>query len=534
MHLHVVLAFALLIWWTREKPINPLLTSNPSVLVSLLSITALVWLGGKLVSHLALHSLNHTDDNGTKAQNRYHRGTSLLRLFVLASFVFILTMTRWSDTVTETTPTQFVPALSELLIIAPFLAWSVIALITTYRVDEALRQRVCDAMTLLGTAIHANWTLRDYLNFNIRHQLLTVVVPMTVILLIYDASQMYESKIQAVLPFPWISDTALGLASAVVFVIAPWMLKRIWTTQPLEPSHLRDKLESVCRKINMHYQDILIWKSGSMVVNAAVMGLFKPVRYVMLSDGLLESMSDKQIQAVFGHEAGHIQHKHIPFFLLFALVSMLIAAAVMEIVYQTTGGPRNESTAGIQVIGFATLIAVWGFGFGFISRKFERQADLFGARCVTPTDNQSCQQPCSLHDHQPDQPHDTSPDRPDQSHDHPDQPRDTSPDRTDPPHNPSRLCATGVDVFTSALDRVALLNGIPLEEPSWRHSSIASRIEFLHALAGDPTLVTRFETLIRRIKTALITISVVGLAATAYYSWPMIVSQAARIRDSAP
>ena len=49
-----------------------------------------------------------------------------------------------------------------------------------------------------------------------------------------------------------------------------------------------------------------------------------------------------------------------------------------------------------------------------------------------------------------------------------------------------RVCATGAATFASALDRVAVLNGIPHQERSWRHSSIASRIRFLTELASDP------------------------------------------------
>jgi len=52
------------------------------------------------------------------------------------------------------------------------------------------------------------------------------------------------------------------------------------------------------------------------------MGLFAPLRYVMLSDGLLESMEDEKIEAVFGHEVGHVKLRHMEFFLVFAIASM--------------------------------------------------------------------------------------------------------------------------------------------------------------------------------------------------------------------
>ncbi len=83
------------------------------------------------------------------------------------------------------------------------------------------------------------------------------------------------------------------------------------------------------------------------------------------------------------------------------------------------------------------------------------------------------------------------------------------------------VCATGVAIFASALDRVAVLNGIPQEERSWRHSSIGSRIRFLTSLAGDPCRAVRFERLIGRVKIGMLTLAIMGLAVCVYY-WMVV------------
>jgi hypothetical protein len=80
-----------------------------------------------------------------------------------------------------------------------------------------------------------------------------------------------------------------------------------------------------------------------------------------------------------------------------------------------------------------------------------------------------------------------------------------------------RLCATGAAIFASALNRVAILNGIPHEERSWRHSSIGSRIRFLTSLVGDPGLGRRFERVIRCVKGAMLTLAIIGLLIWVYY-----------------
>jgi STE24 endopeptidase len=226
------------------------------------------------------------------------------------------------------------------------------------------------------------------------------------------------------------------------------------------------------------------------MVNAAVMGLFAPVRYVLLSDALLATMDEEQIEAVFGHEAGHVRHRHIEHFLVFAYVGWLLVAGVMELLARLAADPNHMlslSTAAIQVIGVLATVLFWGIGFGWLSRRFERQADAFGALCVTP-DESGCRLPCSVH----------------------------SQGRA-PVKNDARVCATGAQIFGSALDRVAVLTGIPHEERSWRHSSIGSRIRFLASLAGDPARAVGFQRGIRRVKTAMLALAIVGSMFSAYY-----------------
>ena len=98
------------------------------------------------------------------------------------------------------------------------------------------------------------------------------------------------------------------------------------------------------------------------------------------------------------------------------------------------------------------IAAAWGVAFGWVSRRFERQADVFGARTVTPPP-EGCVVPCKVHH-----------------------------EANDAASEAKALCATGAHTFAAALRRIAALNGIPEEARSWRHSSIASRMRFLEAL----------------------------------------------------
>jgi STE24 endopeptidase len=110
--------------------------------------------------------------------------------------------------------------------------------------------------------------------------------------------------------------------------------------------------------------------------------------------------------------------------------------------------------------------------FGHVSRRFERQADVFGCRTVS----------CG----------------------HADCPPHADPNSVlaaTPAMVP--LCPVGIRIFANALANVASLNGIELRARSWRHGSISRRIAFLEGLEGRTEAERRFQFEVRRLRLAV-------------------------------
>jgi STE24 endopeptidase len=334
-----------------------------------------------------------------------------------------------------------------------------------------------------------------------RQHVLIIAVPMTPIVIANDFVQAYAREIRHIaFDLLWADQALLVLIAGGVFLMAPVMLCHIWHTRPLPPGELRDRLEKLCRRIGLRYRHILIWESDGMVVNAAVMGLFKPVRYILLSDGLLEMMDDRKIEAVFGHEGGHIKLRHIQYYLLFAVCSMLAVGGIMELSrWMIIRVPGLSPLLPVfheymQVLAMGLIVLIWAFGFGALSRRFEWQADLFGALSVTPP-AEACNQFCIVHG-------------------------TALPSPAPPARRGLPVCATSARLFADALHRIAVLNGIPVEARSWRHSSIANRMQQLKTYGYDPTAAARLERSVLAIKTFLLTGTIVGLAIAVWLYWP--------------
>ena len=291
---------------------------------------------------------------------------------------------------------------------------------------------------------------------------------------------------------PPLAFLGAGAAALTVFLLSPLFVRLAWPTRRMPPGALRDRLERLAVRLKFRCTDILVWDTQGQVVNACVTGAVPWFRYVLISDRMITLMEEEKIEAIFGHEVGHVSHRHLPFFAAFCLGSMglgmlagegLIRAWDYEALFARLfpDGATAEVVEGALTLGaFALYFFVV---FGLLSRRMERQADLAGCLAV------SCDRPdCPPH-------------------------RDPNASDTLPPAA-NEPCAGSLEIFAEALAEVALFNGIPPSRHLWRHGSIAGRIAFVRSLEGRPDLVARFRRGTNRLRWAIaLTLAAASLAA---------------------
>jgi STE24 endopeptidase len=423
-----------------------------------------------LVCRRTLRLLDRSPADPSIAQYWFGRGMTIVQGVLALLHGGVLCTTAWLRFCKHTPLVGDWLVMPGLLAAVPFLISVVLVWIAIYPADRAIRETALETYLFRGRPVCPVWPLPRYLLFNLRHQVLFILVPMLLILAARDVVTRYEDWLrkwsgQEVLP-----DVLLGVAAVVVAVIAPTILRRVWVTEALPQGPLRDRLLYLCGKLRMRCKEILVWHSGGMIVNAAVMGVIAPFRYFLITDAMLEQMEDRRIEAVFGHEAGHVKRHHILFFLLFAFIT---GCLVTSLGYYSRG--MDRITYQMVIVVAAVMLALkWGVLFGWISRCFERQADIYGVRTLAAS-GMPCHIACRLH--MPE--HGFNP---------------GSKQRGDP------LCQTAAHVFGETLNEVAVLNGIPTEARSWRHGSISSRSRTVIKLAQDPQATARFERRVYRVK----------------------------------
>jgi Zn-dependent protease with chaperone function len=496
MQLVLIVIFAALLSLPGRNlfvPISHAATGAMASLAIALTLTLLIPLAAGLGSWACLRRLR-TPGGFAQAAILFGRIHLGMRIAVLGLFALLVFETGWVQLVRTTWHLARYPLVGELVLVAPVLVAAVLCWLAMYPTDRALR--VSAGTGPASAACSAVWTVWQYLDFQVRYQILTVLVPMSLFVLAFDLMGLYGRRLVALAGFVWVPELVLAVVAGSIFLASPVMLRHLWRTQRLAPSPLRSRLEETCRQMGLRYREILVWKSRGAMVNAAVMGLLPPLRYILLSDGLLDHLDGEQVEAVFGHEAGHVKERHITWYMLFAIASMLAVSLAGDWMDFDLHVPREVVDGAV----LGMIAAMWIFAFGWISRRFERQADLDGVRCLNYRADR-CTLPCWLHNITP------------------------------APPTGRPLCTTAATTFSSALEAVAALNGISKYARSWRHSSIASRQDFVRQAAFYPETLRRFERAIRWIKVCLLGITLALGAVSAWFYWPILFPQPHRRPD---
>ena len=410
-----------------------------SLLAPLAGVT-LIWLAAAWFAERQVRQLRANPDRRSTLVRQFqkHRGRHflVLALFYLASLFFL----GWGWTIKATWQER--PG-SEIMLLAPFLAGLALLWARFYSVDRTTHDLVASPNKPPFP------TRAAYVALQARHNLLLIIPPLCLVVI--------QETLFFV--FPQIRQHPAAQAGLAISMLAfalvsmPFLLKRFLGLVSLPPGPLRERLLAAAQKLNLRFRDVLLWPTRATIANAMVTGVFSWNRYIVVSDRLVEELTPEEIEAVFGHEAGHVKHHHLLCYIVFILASLVALAglvqAAKEIIshappdaWLNTWLPQ-QSAWGDALEVFAALPAVAAVGlylfivFGYLSRRCERQADLFGCRITnTPT-------------------------------------------------------------FISALEKVAIVNGIPRDRPgwlsSWLHGSIGERVNILWQMQNDPRLEPQFQ-----------------------------------------
>lgn len=338
-----------------------------------------------------------------------------------------------------------------------------------------------------------------YFTSNFRNQVLFTLLPVLIWKTLFDCIS-WTANVATGRPgfaelAPFAESVALFSSTAIVFLFAPAVLRWVLSTSPMPDSPLHRRLDGLCRRAGVRYRRILVWNTHHNIGNAAVMGVLPFLRYVLLTDVLLERMSDEEIEAVFAHELGHIVHRHMTWYAVLFIVLILSIISLAALVGQWPIFAPYFNPTQFAMGGFLVMFPLF---YGALSRRCERQADVYAARTLEMLKAEEPLTSQGLFDA-----------------------RQLATVGAGPLVTPkaardAHVGEYGAWLFASALRRVATINNIPIAPRTrssagvwnrflhwadgmvdmcnnWLHGSIASRMQYLQDLSADPRRTGHFD-----------------------------------------
>jgi STE24 endopeptidase len=176
----------------------------------------------------------------------------------------------------------------------------------------------------------------------------------------------------------WVDLALLVIAAVLMIVVVnPLIFLLALDTYELEPA-MRERLLEPCRKLRFRVRDVRGMRGRwQKTANAAMLGFIPPLRYVVVSDYLLDHFKDDEVDAVMAHEIAHGKQHH----LLKKLGALALAVVVLA-----------QVVLGLEVLMGGIGVAIW-FALpvlfpllliieGVLGIRLERKADEYAVDVV--------------------------------------------------------------------------------------------------------------------------------------------------------
>jgi len=310
---------------------------------------------------LLLCALPHLLALGAHRRNlrgKFKSGELLLRAAQLSapvSYLCALTVFGWQDSVAQWLGRDVSllawPELSLLLVLAPFVVYELIA------IDARSRA--------LAPAERAR---RAWQSFQSR-MFLSGVVPISAYVVIASLVGLNERVRVSIEEVALYNALFACVLLALLVLFLPALLCSTWETAPIADGAQRELLDSVAARARFRSHSLRVWKTGHQMANAAIVGVSAQSRIVLFSDALLLELDPRELAAVFAHEIGHAVRHHVPIFVMWVTGFFLGADLLASWLF-----PDNTWLGGGLIV---AVMVIWYFAFGFMSRRFELDADLY-------------------------------------------------------------------------------------------------------------------------------------------------------------
>ena len=171
----------------------------------------------------------------------------------------------------------------------------------------------------------------------------------------------------------------VALFNIVQWLLAPYLINSIYGVHQLdegESPHLHRMVEELSVRSGIRTPKLMISKIP--IPNAFAYGSPLTGSHVAVTQGLLSSLDTEEVEAVIGHEIGHIKHRDVQVMMFISFLPSLFYILARSMLYSRYyGGRDRRDSSGLAAVGSVSMLVYFFlllFNLGF-SRLREYYAD---------------------------------------------------------------------------------------------------------------------------------------------------------------
>lgn len=284
----------------------------------------------------------------------------------------------------------------------------------------------------------------DMIEFSSRMFLGLVMIPILIMLGFVEMFEQIQELEKIAVVYPIIGALLLLVVVGLTMLFSPYIVKLSFSGKSIEDGPFKETILALCRKAKLRCRDIIVVNTKStFIVNAFVTGLVPGIRFIFITRHLLNNMTEREIESVVSHEISHVTRKHMLAYMGMMIGFIAFSMLMHELLFMATG---QEIPPWFTITIF---LFFWLFVFSSVSKRFESEADICGARLIESYDD-----------------------------------------------------------AIMTLDRVAELNRVPKQNPSLRHFSIEKRNLILAMCSKFPEFASSFLDMSKTIKNLIRTTTI--------------------------
>jgi heat shock protein HtpX len=198
---------------------------------------------------------------------------------------------------------------------------------------------------------------------------------LTIILSLFDALNLYSLALMIV------------FMNVLQWLIAPYLIDamyRVKKVSRVEEPELYNMVDRLSQKSNIKPPTLVIAKIP--IPNAFAYGSPLSGTRVALTSGLLNTLENEEIEAVVGHELGHLKHRDVQVMMFVSILPAIFYYLGFSLMWSSAYSRRSERDGGnsLVLIGLLSILLYWVLTFFtlYLSRLREFYADRHSTNVV--------------------------------------------------------------------------------------------------------------------------------------------------------